>query len=611
MDNLDTFLIKHPPFDGIAPEELRKLSSRATEHHFRAGQDVLLEDGAPASGLWVIVAGSMGLVHEGEEIQVLEPGECFGHPSLLTGMAPTFTVRAREPSTCALFDGAAGRRVLGTEAGAAYVAQTMRKRLTGTGQTVHGLHGVGSTPVSAIMRPATFLDADAPVREAVERLGKDGVSALLLELDRGELGIVTDAEVRTRVATDGVPGGAPVRTIARAPVPTVPARQLAIEATVDMLAAGAEHMAVVDHNQVVGILSAADLLWLDASGPTGLRHTLLGARDEDGLVQAASHLPRLFLALSRAGVPSRDLGRVLTLQHDAVVARLVDFSIWRNGPAPLPWAWLDLGSAARAEFTLASDQDNALGYADPAEGEQDEVDAYFARLGSDVNAGLERCGIGVDNNGVLAGKRLWRMSKSAWVQTFQECFEQPDESHLIRATVAFDFRPTAGGLAVASELTAKVRSARDHPQFMRLIARSAIGLHVALNFRGQLTTDRDRKHAGRLDIKQHAIIPLVNLVRFHAFATGVTISPTLDRIDAITRAGGLARDECDALTEAFELITRVRFAHHADLIAAGAPADNMIDPGALTPIARTDLREALNVVKRGQKRLGAWAPASR
>lgn len=611
MDNLDTFLTKHPPFDGIDPEQLRKLSSEATVHHFQTGEDVLVEDGAPASGLWVVVTGSMGLVHEGEEIQVLEPGECFGHPSLLTGLAPAFTVRAREPSTCARFEAAAGRRLLGTEAGAAYVAQTMRKRLTGTGQTVHGLHEVGTTPVSAIMRPATFIDPCAPVRDAVERLGKDGVTALLMRLDGDKLGIVTDAEVRTRVATDGVPGDAAVRTIARTPVPTVLARQLAIEATVDMLAAGAEHMAVIDGGQVCGILSAPDLLGLDAHAPIGLRHMLLGAQDEDGLAQAASQLPKLFLALSRAGVPSRDLGRVLTLQHDAVVTRLVDFSIWRNGPAPLPWGWLDLGSAARREFTLASDQDNALAYGDPAPGEEDGIDAYFARLGSDVNEGLARCGIGIDNNGVLASKRLWRMSKTAWVRTFEECFREPDESHLLRATVAFDFRQAAGGLAVASELTARVRAAREHPQFMRLMARSATGFQVALNFRGQLVTERDRDHAGRIDIKRHAIIPLVNLVRFHALAAGVTISPTLDRIEAVMREGGLTRGEGDALREAFEVITRVRFGHHADLIAGSAPADNMIDPGALTPISRTDLREALNIVKRGQKRLGAWAPVGR
>lgn len=603
MEHLDTFLARHPPFDGINAEELHDLSLQATEHAFAAGEVVLVEDGVPAAGLWVIVTGSMGLVHQGEVIQVLEPGECFGHPSLLTGMAPAFTVRAREPSTCAMFAAAAGRRLLGTEAGAAYVAQTMRKRLTHAGHTVHGLHEVGTTPVSAIMRRATFCAPDSPVRDAVGRLSEDGVSALLVRLEGDGLAIVTDAEVRNKVAGEGVPADAPLSTIARAPVPTVPMGQLAIEATVDMLAAGVEHMAVLDGDRVCGILSAGDLLGLDAYSPIGLRHTLLGAADEDALVRAASHLPKLFLALARAGVPSRDLGRVLSLQHDAVVARLIDFSIWKHGPAPLPWTWLDLGSVARREFTLASDQDNALAYGNPTAGDAAAADAYFERLGSEVNTGLSRCGIGVDNNGVLAGNRLWRMSKAGWLRTFDECLEQPDESHLIRATVGFDFRPGSGGLAIAAELTARIRAAREHPQFMRLIARSAIGFHVALGFRGQLATERDGEHAGRLDIKARAIIPLVNLVRYHALATGVSTSPTLDRIEAVTSAGGLGREDGDGLREAFEVIARVRFAHHAELIAAGAPADNLIDPGALAPIARSDLREALNVVKRAQKRL--------
>jgi CBS domain-containing protein len=252
---------------------------------------------------------------------------------------------------------------------------------------------------------------------------------------------------------------------------------------------------------------------------------------------------------------------------------------------------------------LASDQDNALAYGNPRAGEETEVDAYFARLGRDVNDGLARCGIGVDNNGVLAGNRRWRMSKGAWIQTFVECLEQPDESHLIRATVGFDFRPTAGGLVLAADLAGRVRSARDRPQFMRLMARAASGFPVALGFRGQLATGRDGAPPGHLDVKYGAIIPLVNLVRYHALASGVTVSPTLDRLAAGAGAGGLGKAESAALAEAFEVITRVRFEHHAAVIAAGSPADNLIDPGALAPIAASDLREALQVVKRAQRRL--------
>src|SRR5947209_4451505 len=109
----------------------------------------------------------------------------------------------------------------------------------------------------------------------------------------------------------------------------------------------------------------------------------------------------------------------------------------------------------------------------------------------------------------------------------------------------------AGGLAVTADLSARIRAARDRPQFMQLIARSAAGFPVALGFRGQLATDGD----GHLDIKRRGIIPVVNLVRYHALSSGVTISPTLDRIEAVAMAGGLERDEAEALSEAFEVIT--------------------------------------------------------
>jgi CBS domain-containing protein len=613
MESLDTFLARQPPFDAVEPRQLASLAAEARERVFATGELALVEDGLPAPGVFVIRSGSMDLVHEGKVIQVLEAGECFGHPSLLTGMAPVFTIRAREPSVCALLSPESALRVLGTVAGAAYVATSMRGCLTRAGHTVDGLLDVGTTPVSAIARPAVLCEPEATIREAARRLGEPGVSALLISLgDGSSTGIVTDADVRACVVGDRPSLDAPVREIARSPVPTVPVSQLAIEATVDMLAAGAEHVGVSDGGRLIGVLSATDLLGLDAHSPIALRHTILGAADEALLIRATGHLPKLFRLLMRAGVPPRDIGRVLSLQHDAVLARLIDFSIWRHGPAPVAWAWLDLGSAARRELTLASDQDNALAYATPAPGQEQAVDDYFAALGADVNAGLAKCGFGVDHNQVLAGNRRWRMSNTEWLRTFDECLRIPDASHLIRASVAFDYRPAAGGLTIATALNERIRAARQYPDFMRLMARTATGHHVALGFRGQLALGRGagaRVAAGRLDLKRGAIIPIVNLVRFHALANGVTISPTLDRIEAVASAGGWHRGTADELREAFERISRVRFEHHAELIDAGRELENLIDPEALAPIQRRELRDALHAVRGAQKRLGAWVPA--
>jgi CBS domain-containing protein len=609
MEHLDTFLAGLPPFDALDAETLGALAVRAELVRFAPGDLVLVEDGPPARGLFVVRSGSLDLIHEGEVIQVIEPGECVGHPSLLTGLAPAFSVRAREPSECVVLSAEDGRRVFSTPAAAQYIATTLHKRLVRTGHTVHGLRDMATTPVSAVMRPPVFAPPEMATREAAIRLGEPGVSALLVELGDGRLGLVGDAEVRAAAAR---PGGldAPLRETAATPVTTIPARQIAVEAAVELLVAGTEQAAILDGERVCGVLGTADLIGLEARSPMALRHAILAAQDEAELERAVARLPKLFLLLIRAGVPSADMGRILTLQHDAIVARLIDFSIWRRGEAPVAWVWLHLGSAARREFTLSSDQDNALAYATPEPDAARAVDAYFAKLGGDVTEGLARYGIGVDDNAVLASRRKWRMSKADWLRTFAECLREPDESHLIRATVAFDFRPGGGGLTVTPELNEQIRAARFAPNFMRLLARSAAGFPVALGFRGQLAAEKHGEAAGRLDIKRGGIIPLVNLVRFHAFAAGVTISPTLDRIDAAARVGALPEEEAQALREAYEVITRVRFERHASAIEAGHPADNLVDPGELTPIGRTELREALSVVRRAQRRLGSWVPSA-
>jgi CBS domain-containing protein len=610
MEHLDTFLARHPPFDALPAPALAELAGSARRFRFRAEDAVLVEDGPPAEGLWVVLSGSAELVHEGEAIYVLDPGECFGQTSLLTGMAPAYTVRARGELECALLARGPALLALGSEAGAAYVARSLRLRLTRTGHTIHGLLDTGTTPVSAVMRPAQFIEATQTIRTAARRLGRDGTSALLVWLPNGAespLGIVTDAEIRAGVVERGVATEQPVSLITRAPAPTIPRDQLAVEASVAMLAAGVECVVVLDRGRPCGVLSAADLVGLDARSPIALSHTISGAPDLEGLARAASHMPDLFRHLVAAGVSARDIGRLLSLQHDALVARLIELSLSAHGPAPVSWAWLDLGSAARREFTLASDQDNALAYAAPPAGiSEGQLDAYFARLGADVNSGLERCGVGTDNSGVLARERAWRMSKAGWVATFDECLRDPSESHLVRSTVAFDFRAVAGALPLTAELTGRIRAAREHPGFMRLLARTASGYPVALTRLGQLAVERTGASAGRIDLKQKAIVPLVNLVRFHAIAAAVTISPTLDRIEAVASLGAIDRALAGALAEAFETISRLRLEHHAARIAAGLVPDNLIDPGVLPPIARGELREALRTIRRGQRQVEVW-----
>jgi CBS domain-containing protein len=601
MEETHTFLARFPPFDSLPDTELAEVAAAASERDYDTGDAILVEDGPPARHFYVILSGSVELLHEGEVVDVLEPGEAFGHPSLLTGMAPSFTVRAHEPCRLVLFPKKQALAVLGRPTGAGFVAATLRERLTRTGHTVHGLPELGTVHVSDLVRgPPLVCEGSITIRHAAELMTEHQASAALVRSEEPLL--VTDADIRAKAVAGSISVENPVRQIAE-PAVVVEASRLAVDAVVEMLDRHVDHVLVADRGGPMGILSASDLMGLERHSPFALRHEILRARDEDELAAAANRLPHLFVALLDAGLSPPDIGRVLALQADSLTTRLIDFAFVTHGPAPTEWAWLAFGSGARRELTLASDQEHGL-----ACGEDDpDVDAYFKHIAEDVVRGLERCGFPVDANSVLASSRLWRMPAHMWERTFLECFDKPDESHLIRATVAFDFRHVCGGLDIVTPLVSRLHEAREHPDFIRRLARTATDFKPPLGFRGALVADRNAP-PGTFDVKRGGMLPIVNLARFFGLANEVTISATLDRLAAVEEIGALDRETATGLREAFEVAWKVRLAHHAARIGQGQLADNYIDPAELPPLLRQDLREAFRAVAAAQKQLGVYVP---
>jgi CBS domain-containing protein len=573
----------------------------ATKRAYPAGELALIEDGEPARHLFVIHTGAVELVHGDQVVETLEPGESFGHPSLLSGLAPAFTVRALEDTTCLLFERDAALQVLGRPEGASFVARSMRERLVRTGHTAHGMPELSLTRVAAVAHPpAVVLDPDVTVRAAAEAMTRAGVVAALVELPDGP-GLVADIDLRTQVLGAGLGPDAPVRVAVRSPVVRLPVERTAGEALMDLLDAGQREALVTDRGRVVGIVSAADIAGGQHS-PFALRRAIEHAPGEAALEAVVSAgLPRLQASLLGAGLAPVDISRALAVQSDTVVGRLITLAFERHGPAPVPWAWLALGSVARRELTIASDQDNAMAYGDDAGPEAEE---FFARVANDLNASLARCGFGADGAGVLARDPRWRMSGGRWQAILAECLERPDRSHLVRAAVAFDFRHVLGGLEIVPPLTAVLRRARLYPDFLGRLARTVTDWEVALGRRDRIATDRD----GRFDIKLGGALPIANLARLHALAAGVTVSATLDRLLAAEETGGLDGATAAALREAFAIVTRVRHEHHARCVGEGRAADNRIDPGELSAPRRAELTEALRAVAAAQRRLAVFRP---
>src|SRR5207253_6410664 len=95
---------------------------------------------------------------------------------------------------------------------------------------------------------------------------------------------------------------------------------------------------------------------------------------------------------------------------------------------------------------------------------------------------------------------------------------------------------------------------------------------------------------------------------FFALSNGITISNTVDRLEAVQEAGALDRDTGEALREAFEILMRIRLDNHAAQLEAESEPTNVVAPAALPPLTRAQLREAFRAIAHAQKLLAVYVP---
>ena len=88
-----------PLFGGVNQDDLRAIGERALEVDFPADH-VVARQGEIGTGLFVIIAGGVRLVRDGEEIARIGPGDFFGEMSVIDGLPRVAQVATTEPTRC-------------------------------------------------------------------------------------------------------------------------------------------------------------------------------------------------------------------------------------------------------------------------------------------------------------------------------------------------------------------------------------------------------------------------------------------------------------------------------------------------------------------------------
>jgi CBS domain-containing protein len=601
------FLRAHPPFDALEPADVEHAAGAVEVEFFLAGATIFAPSAQPVEHLRVVRTGVVEIVLGERQLDLLGPGEQFGHASMLSGLPPGFAARAQEDTLCYRIPAEVARTVLTRPESVGFVARSllaMRSRFPAMLAPRGPAPDPASQPVATLIRdPPLLCSPTTTIREAAAKMAGAAVTSIVIELG-DSLGILTDRDLRTRVVAAGVSYEDPVSAVMSAPAYTVERDRLGGDVLLEMLDRGVRHFPVVNAGrEVIGVVEAVDLLAIETLSSFYMRRAIARAGSVAELAEAARGLRPGVIALHDARVAAASVSAIYSVVLDALTRRLVELALAVAGPPPAEFSWLALGSQSRREAMPASDVDSAIvWYGDAAE---QEIRPYLHALAGEVAAGLKACGIPVDSHGASASDLLFVRSLESWQKVAREWMDHPTrEQVLILVSVLVDSRPV-WGIHSGTPVSDTFRAARARPELLHLLARFALSHRPPTGFLRGLVVEHDGEHRGRLDLKNGGLLPVVDLARWAGMAAGVTSASTLERLRAAGDAGTLPAPEVRTLEDAFELFTELRMEHQVEQLRAGVEPDDHLNPDDLSALTRSYLKEAFRAVASVQRHLTA------
>jgi CBS domain-containing protein len=273
-----------------------------------------------------------------------------------------------------------------------------------------------------------------------------------------------------------------------------------------------------------------------------------------------------------------------------------------NGPPPVPFALISMGSDGRGEQTLITDQDHLVVYAD---GGGEEADAYFKLFSEGLVEKLAKIGFKKCTGGIMPTNPTWRGSYTQWRKKLLAIvrYEYADyANNLMDLIVLSDARYVAGDEDLAGSLINLIRGLeQDYFQVLWGMAKAATEMRLALSFLKRIWTEGSGEHKGEFNLKLLAWAPLVMNVRILAINQGIPATNTVQRIELLQEERSFSASTANGLNEAYAILTKHRILQQVKVIKGIQNDAHFLNPYNLPTEDREGIRQALLRIEELQK----------
>jgi len=602
-------LKRFAPFDQLTEEWLDVLGSTIEIGYFKAGSQIMTA-GDTVSHLHIIRSGAVELYRRnGDLYNRLAEGDIFGQWGLLMNRPVRFPAVAIEDTLIYFIARKQFDQLWEADENfAQYVEVEDHSRLRAAVTQQQNTDMMTSRVHKLLSRDPVMMPQTATLQEAAVTMSREGVSSLIIiDNDHAEqagymVGIITDRDLRKRALAEGLSYDTAVSQIMSPQLITIAASAFVFEAMLIMLRHNIHHLPVLRQHQPVGVLALSDIIRYESQSSLYLVSQIHRQQTAQELSNLTPDVKATFVRMVNEGANSHMIGSAIAGIGRSFSQRLLELGEEKLGPPPVPYCFLALGSMARDEQYLLTDQDNAMILSDDFN--PVEHDEYFAKLAAFISDGLAGCGYEYCKGGIMATNPQWRKPLSVWRDYFKGWIDNPDPQALLNSSIFFDLVGIYGDTALAETLKVDIaRRAQRSPMFLACLARNALNRTPPLGFFRTFVMENDGKQNKSINLKRRGTAPLGDVIRVHALAAGSTALNSFNRLDAIAESRILGHSNGDDLRDAMEYIAIVRARHQALDLEAQREPDNNVEPENMTVFERRNLKDAFQVISNAQKYL--------
>jgi len=419
-------------------------------------------------------------------------------------------------------------------------------------------------PIKYTRNPITA-NADDVLKFIAKTMANSSVGSVIIHEDQLPIGIITDRDLRSKIATGLLSIDSEAREVMTSPVITVPENISIAEAQMLMLKHDVGHLCVTrdgsDKSAVSGIISEHDVVAAQANTPGVLLKQTRRATNARELKYVREKLTDLIQNSLDTNIPISHISNIVAEINIAITKRAIELAVEKTGTLPpVRFVWLNIGSQGRKEQLLLTGQDNALVFEDVEAEQYNNVKRYFVELSEIVIDYLGKVGYEPSPNKLTAGNPQWCKSLTDWMKQYDAWINTPAEKNVEISTIFFDFDFIYGAPAIEDALTSHIeQNITRNRKFFAYLAADTLKNPPPLGFFRQFLVESDGEHKDFFDIKSRALEPLTDAARVLALSQNlVEITNTYHRFKKLAELEPKNTDLYEECAEAYNTLMKFR-----------------------------------------------------